>query len=75
MAEEKTFGQRLVALFFMGVVLFNHPILSLFNKPVQVAGIPLFFLYLFGAWLALVVLIGLATGIRTQRNGSGVSGD
>lgn len=72
---EKTLGQRLVALFFLGVVLFNHPILSLFNQPVLVAGLPLLFLYLFAVWCGLIVLIGLTTGIRPRRNGSGASGD
>jgi hypothetical protein len=56
--SDKT-GQRLVALFVMGCILFNYPILSLFSRPSDIAGIPLLYAYIFGAWM---MLIGLAAG-------------
>ena len=39
--------QRLAALFALGAVLFNYPLLALFNRAVMVAGVPLLYLYVF----------------------------
>lgn len=50
-------GQRLLAVFLLGALLFNYPLLSLFNRAAYVAGIPVLYLYIFGAW---ALLIGLA---------------
>ena len=52
-------GQRLAAIFLMGCILLNYPILSLFTRPVAIAGIPLLYAYLFGAWAALIGLMAL----------------
>jgi hypothetical protein len=52
-------GQRLVAIFLMGCVLLNYPILSLFARPVEVAGVPLLFAYVFAAWVVLIALMAL----------------
>lgn len=46
-----------VGLFLLGGVLFNFPILTLFNLKILLFGIPLLYLYLFGAWTAFIVLI------------------
>ena len=53
-------GQRLVAVFVAGVILFNYPILFLFTRPVSVAGVPLLYLYVFGAWVALIAVLAYA---------------
>jgi hypothetical protein len=50
-------GQRLAAIFAMGCVLLNYPIISLFSGPAEVAGIPLLYWYVFMAWLALIALM------------------
>ncbi len=50
-------GPRLVAVFLLGSVLLNYPILALFTQPREVAGIPLLFGYVFGAWLLLIALL------------------
>ena len=50
-------GQRLVAVFLLGVLLFNYPLLALFNRTVMVFGVPLLYAYIFAAW---ALLIGLA---------------
>lgn len=50
-------SQRLVALAVAGALLFGWPLLALFNRPVFVAGLPLVYLYLFGAWALLVALM------------------
>ena len=52
-------AERLIGLFLIGAIGFSPPVLTLFNKPVLVAGIPLLYLYLFLLWLLLVVLAGL----------------
>ena len=53
-------GQRLVCIFLLGVVLFNFPILALFNVGANLFGIPVLFAYLFLAWAALILLMYLA---------------
>ena len=50
-------GPRLVAVFLLGVLLFNYPLLALFNRTVMVFGVPLLYAYIFAAW---GLLIGLA---------------
>jgi hypothetical protein len=51
----------LAAVFFLGWVLLNYPILSLFNLPATVAGIPLLYAFVFAAWILIVALVGLIT--------------
>ena len=52
-------GQRLAALFMMGCVLLNYPILSLFARSEEIGGIPLLYAYVFGAWIFVVGLMAL----------------
>jgi hypothetical protein len=58
--------RRLVSLFLLGWVLFNYPILSLFNLPVAISGIPLLFVYVFVTWALLIVCIFLVTKFTYQ---------
>jgi hypothetical protein len=53
-------GQRLVCIFLLGVVLFNFPVLAVFNVDATLFGIPVLFAYLFLAWAALILLMYLA---------------
>ena len=53
-------GQRLICIFLLGAVLFNFPILALFNVSATLFGIPVLFAYLFLAWAALILLMYLA---------------
>ena len=48
-------GQRLVAVFLAGMLLLNYPILSLFDRPASLFGLPLLHVYLFSVWLGLIV--------------------
>jgi hypothetical protein len=48
---------RLAALFVLGALLFNYPLLALFNHPAQVGGVPLLYVYMFAAWALLVALL------------------
>jgi hypothetical protein len=52
-------GQRLVGLFLLGCLLFNYPLLALFNSRATVFGIPLLYAYLFAAWTLLIVLVAV----------------
>jgi hypothetical protein len=52
-------GPRLVAVFLLGVLLFNYPLLALFNREFSVHGIPLLFAYIFLAWALLIGLLAL----------------
>ena len=50
-------SQRLVALFAGGWVLFNFPLLGLWDRDATVWGIPAFPSALFLLWLALIVAL------------------
>jgi hypothetical protein len=57
MTPELMIGRRLFASFLLGCLLFNYPILSLFNQATFVFGIPILYLYMFAAWAVLIILI------------------
>jgi Na+-driven multidrug efflux pump len=59
MSGTRPTGERLAALFILGVVLFNPPFLSIFNRTAHVFGVPLLYLYLFFAWALLIALAAL----------------
>jgi hypothetical protein len=52
-------GERLIGLFLLGCLLFNFPLLALFNQPATILGIPLLYTYLFAAWGLLIALVAL----------------
>jgi len=52
-------GQRLAAVAMMGWILFNYPVLFLFSRPGFIAGIPVLYAYVFGAWVLLIGLMAL----------------
>lgn len=52
-------GQRFIALCMLGILLFNYPLLALFNVSGTVLGVPLLYAYLFIAWAALIALLAL----------------
>jgi hypothetical protein len=47
----------MTALCMLGCVLFNFPILALFNVPGALFGVPLLYAYLFLAWALLIALM------------------
>jgi len=61
MPNDSIKGKRLVGLFLFGCLLFNFPILSLFNLKIIVFGIPLLYLYTFSIWFIFIVFIYLIT--------------
>lgn len=59
MPERKLIGERLVATFLGGCLLFNYPVLSLFDRGTDVFGIPLIYAYVFAAWAGLIAIMAL----------------
>jgi hypothetical protein len=49
--------QRLVALFFGGIVLFNFPLLALWDRNLTLLGVPLFPAALFIGWAVLIAVL------------------
>ena len=52
-------GERLIALALLGFLLFNYPLLSLFNTERTVVGVPVVYGYLFASWALLIGLMAL----------------
>lgn len=59
-------GERLVAVFLCGCALFNYPLLSLFDRRVDLFGIPLIYVYVFTAWAGLIALMAWFTERRGE---------
>ena len=57
MSDFETKGQRLTALCLLGFLLFNYPILALFNLPTALLGIPVLYAWIFCAWAVLIALM------------------
>ncbi len=63
MQESEAKGQRLIALFIFGCLLFNYPVLSLFNVAADAFGVPVLYAYIFAAWGLLVGLMALVVEV------------
>lgn len=59
MSRTTRIGPRLFALFLLGCLLLNFPLLYLFERNATVAGVPLLFAYVFLAWGLLIALLAL----------------
>ena len=57
MEDSESRSQRMIALCMLGCVLFNFPILALFNVPGTFFGIPVLYAYIFIAWALLIALM------------------
>ena len=51
--------ERLIAVFLFGVLLFTPPFIGIFNNPQLIFGIPNLYLYLFTAWMLLILLMAV----------------
>lgn len=62
-------NERMGAIFLLGMVLFNPPLVEAFDggADTTVFGIPLLFLYFFLAWAALIFLMARATDSEAAR--------
>ena len=53
-------GQRLIAAFLLGCLVFNYPVLSLFSSVEgTVWGVPTLFAYIFISWSCLIALVAV----------------
>ncbi len=59
-------GERLVAVFLGGCILFNYPLLSLFDRAADVFGIPLLYAYVFAAWAGVIAVMALVIERRFE---------
>jgi hypothetical protein len=57
--HERMKGSRLAAAAALGFLLFNYPLLSLFDSSDRLLGVPLLWAYLFVAWAGLIALLAL----------------
>jgi len=64
MRESEAKGQRLIALFILGCLLFNYPVLSLFNVSADAFGVPVLYAYIFAAWALLIASMAFAAESR-----------
>jgi hypothetical protein len=53
-------ANRFAALCMLGTLLFNYPVLALFNVSGMLFGVPVLYVYIFAAWAALIGLMALA---------------
>jgi hypothetical protein len=57
MSELTIRGHRFVAVCMLGIVLFNYPVLALFNVTSTIFGVPLLYAYIFIAWALLIGML------------------
>ncbi len=63
----KTRSSKILVLFVLLALFFlNYPWLSLFSVGQLSMGIPVFYLYLFGFWLLIIIVISLLTEARAD---------
>ncbi|MCX7991840.1 MAG: hypothetical protein N2999_07400 [Proteobacteria bacterium] len=48
-----------IILVVVGVVVLNYPFMSIFNGLIYIAGLPLFFIYLYLGWIISIFIIYL----------------
>jgi hypothetical protein len=59
MYRSRLTAQRLAAIFLLGCVLFNYPVLALFNRAASVFGVPVLYAWIFAAWLGLIAIMAV----------------
>jgi len=57
MYRSRLIAQRLAAFFLFGWLLFNYPMLALFNRDAAVFGVPVLYAYIFMVWLAFILMV------------------
>ncbi len=64
-------SERMAAVFLLGMLALNPPLLDVFDagEDVMVFGVPLLYLYIFLAWAVLIVLMALVLN-RPVRSGA-----
>ena len=57
-----------VIFFILGIIMMNYPFISIFDKPLQLFGFPLLYLYLMIGWVVSIVVIVLFTKAVDHRD-------
>lgn len=64
---DETRGRRLIAVFLLGLVLLNFPLLAVIEAAGTWFGLPPLAVYLFAAWGLLILLLALIVEGRSPR--------
>ena len=64
MIRDSIITKRLVGLFLLGYVLFNYPLLSLFNHNRLIFGIPMLYGYIFFIWVIMIFMVILIVNVK-----------
>lgn len=67
MPDDIRHRDRLIGLFLLAMVLFDPPLLLLFGGGATLFGLPVLYLYLFAAWLAIIAAIAWIAERRPTR--------
>jgi membrane protein implicated in regulation of membrane protease activity len=68
MPEDLRRRDRLIGLFLLALMLLNPPLLLLFGRGSALFGLPLLYVYLFAAWLAVIAAVAwIAEGRALRR--------
>ena len=59
--------EYLVVLSIAGLLAFNYPLLALFDQLLLPFGAPLLYLYLFLAWLAVIIILAVIVEKKDNR--------
>jgi len=59
MNRSRLTGSRLIAIFLLGCVLLNYPLLPLFGGSAVIFGMPLLYAYVFAVWAGLIALMAI----------------
>jgi hypothetical protein len=63
-----------IVFFIMGFIMMNYPFINIFNKPYEISGIPLLFLYLHCCWVISIIVIYIlvkSISLPEERNDNG----
>ncbi|HEV8436938.1 MAG TPA: hypothetical protein VGT40_02485 [Methylomirabilota bacterium] len=60
----RTPGAKLIFLFVLAALLLNFPVLAIFNRDSTLGGIPVFYLFLFGVWVAAIAAVAVLARVR-----------
>ncbi|MEZ4869619.1 MAG: hypothetical protein R3C14_50305 [Caldilineaceae bacterium] len=50
-------GERLLAIFLVGCLVLNYPVLALFSRQGLLFGIPILYVFIFVCWLLIIALM------------------
>ncbi|MEZ4888518.1 MAG: hypothetical protein R3E32_27575 [Chitinophagales bacterium] len=58
---------RLFGIFVLFFLLFNFPLISIFDKEGFIAGMPTLYFYLFGIWMLMIVFLFIIMENKKRR--------